>query len=112
MRRNDTDINVLSDKLEAFIGKLALYIRKLGVKTLDVFSRLKNFVEQNSVETSDTEIDRLSKVSWLICNPGFLSIFQTHYVINTNGLRIHSMLIRPRSTTFLLMNKKTILTYI
>jgi hypothetical protein len=42
--------------VKAFIGKLGLWVRKLEVINLDVFPRLKNFVEENTVETGDTRI--------------------------------------------------------
>jgi hypothetical protein len=57
MQVNDTNI-VVTDKVKAFIGKLSLWVRKLGGKSLDMFSRLKGFVEENSLETFDTGIDQ------------------------------------------------------
>jgi hypothetical protein len=39
--------------------------RKLERKSLDILSRLKNFVEEISVETSDTEIDQCIKDHFL-----------------------------------------------
>jgi hypothetical protein len=48
----------VTDKVEALIGKLDLWVRKLEGKSLDMFSRLKYFVEENSVETSDTGTDQ------------------------------------------------------
>jgi hypothetical protein len=46
----------VTDKVKAFIWKLGLWVRKLKGKSLDMFSCLKDFVEENCVETSDTEI--------------------------------------------------------
>jgi hypothetical protein len=40
-----------------------------------MFYRLKDFVEENSVETSDTGTISISKIIWLICNPGFSKYF-------------------------------------
>jgi hypothetical protein len=40
--------------VKAFIGKLGMWIRKIEEKNLDIFSRLKDFVEENSVEKTDT----------------------------------------------------------
>jgi hypothetical protein len=57
MQGNDTNI-VVTDKVKAFIGKLSLWVRKLEEISLDMFSLLKYFVEQNNVETSDTETDQ------------------------------------------------------
>jgi hypothetical protein len=61
MQGNDTNITVVTDKVEAFFGKLGLWVRKLGGKSLDIFSRLKYFGEENSVETSDVGIDQCIK---------------------------------------------------
>jgi ribosomal protein S3 len=58
MQRNDANIIVVTDKVKAFIGKLGSWVRKLEAKSLDMFSRSKNSVEENSVETTDTRIDQ------------------------------------------------------
>jgi hypothetical protein len=46
------------DKVKAFIGKLGFWVRKLERNSLDKFSRLKDFVEKSSVESSATGIDQ------------------------------------------------------
>jgi hypothetical protein len=74
MHENNANIAV-TDKAKTFIGKLGLCVRKLDGKSLDTLSRLTDFVEENSVETSVTGIDQCIK-DHLICCPGFLSIFQ------------------------------------
>jgi hypothetical protein len=61
MQGNDTNIIAVTDKVKAFIGKLGLWVRKLEEKSLGVLSRLKDFVEENSVQTSDTGIDQCIK---------------------------------------------------
>jgi hypothetical protein len=43
MQRNDTNIIVVADKVEAFVVKLGLWDRKLGGKCLDMFPCLKYF---------------------------------------------------------------------
>jgi hypothetical protein len=50
MQRNNANI-VVTDKVKAFI-----YFRKLKGKSLDTLSCLKDFVEENILETSDTGI--------------------------------------------------------
>jgi hypothetical protein len=55
MQGDNTNIIAVTDKAKAFIGKLGLWVRKLEGKSLDTFSCLKDFVEENSVETSDTD---------------------------------------------------------
>jgi hypothetical protein len=47
----------VADKVKAFIGKLDLWVRKLERNSLDIFSRSKDFVKENIVETNETEID-------------------------------------------------------
>jgi hypothetical protein len=63
MHGNDGNIILVTDKLKAFVGKSGLWVRKLEGDILDMFSRLKDFVEENSVETSATEIDSLYRRS-------------------------------------------------
>jgi hypothetical protein len=70
------------------------------------FSRLKDFVEEISVRTSNTGIDHCIKDHMVNLQFRFSEYFA---VINTNGSQIHSMLVYPRIMTFLL-KKKTILT--
>jgi hypothetical protein len=48
MQGNDTNIIVVTDKMKTFIGKLGLWVRKLEGKSLDMFPRLKNFVEEKN----------------------------------------------------------------
>jgi hypothetical protein len=47
--------------VKALIGKLGLWVRKLKGKSLDIFSHLKDFVEEKSVETNDAGIDQCIK---------------------------------------------------
>jgi hypothetical protein len=46
----------------AFTAKWGLWVRKLDGKSVAIFSRLKNFVEENLVEPYDTLIDQFIKV--------------------------------------------------
>jgi hypothetical protein len=52
MQWNDTNIIVV----KAFIGKLCLRVRKLEGVSLDICSRMMDFVDKNSVEIGDTAI--------------------------------------------------------
>jgi hypothetical protein len=54
MQENDTNTVAATSKVKAFIGKLDLWVRKLGQKCLNMFSCLKDFVEESSMEASDT----------------------------------------------------------
>jgi hypothetical protein len=56
MQVNDTNNIVVTYKLKAFIVKLGLWVRKRERKSLEMFSRLKHFMEENSVEKSDVGI--------------------------------------------------------
>jgi hypothetical protein len=51
----------VTDKVEAFIGKLFLWVRKLEGKSLEICSCLKDFVDENSMEISGTRIDQCIK---------------------------------------------------
>jgi hypothetical protein len=47
MQRNDTNMIVLTDKVTAFIAKLGLWVRNLEGRILDMFSLLKDLLEEN-----------------------------------------------------------------
>jgi hypothetical protein len=76
MQGNNNDIIVVTDKEKTFIGKLSFWARKTEGKILNMFSRFKDFVDGNSVKQLKLEFISVSKIIWLICSPGFLSIFQ------------------------------------
>jgi hypothetical protein len=99
----------VAENLEEFIW-IGLWVSKLERKSLDMFSPLKDFVEEYSVETSDTGIDQCVEDHLVNLQSRFLGVFQKQEVINTNGSRIHSMLNHPKMATFLLKKKKTTLT--
>jgi hypothetical protein len=61
MHGKDTNDIAVTEKVKAFIGKLGSWNRKLQGKSLDIFSRSKDFVEEKSVGTSDTGIDQCIK---------------------------------------------------
>jgi hypothetical protein len=50
MQTNETNIVVVTDKLNAFIGLSDMRVRKIEGTSLDIFSDLKDFVEENSRE--------------------------------------------------------------
>jgi hypothetical protein len=45
MQGNDINTIVVTDKVEEFIGKVGLWVTNIERKSLDIFPRLKNFVE-------------------------------------------------------------------
>jgi hypothetical protein len=45
MQGNDINIIVVTDKVKVFIGKLDSCVKKLEKKSLEIFSRLKDFVD-------------------------------------------------------------------
>jgi hypothetical protein len=61
MQGNDTNMIVMTDKAKAFVWKVGLWVIKIEGESLDKFSRLKNFVEENSVEANDTGNDQCIK---------------------------------------------------
>jgi hypothetical protein len=50
--------------------------QKTRRENLDMCFCLKGFVEENDVEKVTLEFISVSKLAWLIWNPGVLSIFQ------------------------------------
>jgi hypothetical protein len=68
MQRNNTNNIVVTNEVKVFIGKLGLWVRKLEAKSLYMFSRLKDFMGRKQVTL---ELISVSKISWLICSPGF-----------------------------------------
>jgi hypothetical protein len=51
----------VTDRVKIFIGKLSLWVRKLRGKCLKILSHMKDFMEENTVERSDTGIDQCIK---------------------------------------------------
>jgi hypothetical protein len=64
MQGNHTRIIVVTDTV-------GLVVRKLEGNSLDMFSRLKDSVEESIVETSDQELFSGSRITCLICSPVF-----------------------------------------
>jgi hypothetical protein len=48
----------VTEKVKAFIGKFRAVSQKTIKKNLEIFSRLKDFVEENNLEISGTGIDQ------------------------------------------------------
>jgi hypothetical protein len=77
MQGNDAYILLVTDKVNAFVRKISLWIGKLEENSLDAFSHLKDFVEENSIaEISESGIEQCIKTTWFLCSPGFLNISQ------------------------------------
>jgi hypothetical protein len=51
----------VTDEVEASIGKLGLWVRKLEDENVDILPHLEDIVEGNSVKTSDTRTDQYHK---------------------------------------------------
>jgi hypothetical protein len=56
MHGNDTIIVIVTNEVKAFDGKLGLWVSIVEGKSLEIFSRLKDFVEENSVESVTLEL--------------------------------------------------------
>jgi hypothetical protein len=54
----DTNILVVSDKANAFVRKIGLWISKIEERNLDMFPKLNDFIEDNNMEISETGIER------------------------------------------------------
>jgi hypothetical protein len=61
MQGNDTNIITVTDKLKTFTGKLGLWARKLERK--------------QCAKQVTLELISVSKITWLICSPGFCKYF-------------------------------------
>jgi hypothetical protein len=61
MQGNNTNTVVVTDNVMAFIGKSGLWVRKLEGTSFDMFSSLKDSVEERNVETSNSRIDQCIK---------------------------------------------------
>jgi hypothetical protein len=57
MLGNNTNMILVAENVKEFIWKLGLWVRKLEGKSLDMFPHLKDSVEENNVETTDTGND-------------------------------------------------------
>jgi hypothetical protein len=100
----------VTDSVKAFIGKLGLSVRKLEGTSSDVFPRLKNFVEENRVEKSDTRIDQCIKSHLVNLQARVFKYFpeavSDRYKLITDPFHADS----TQNYDFSLLKKKTILT--
>jgi hypothetical protein len=58
MQGYDTNILVVSDKVNAFVRKIGLWISKIEERNLDMFPKLNAFIEDNNMEISETGVER------------------------------------------------------
>jgi hypothetical protein len=58
MQGYDTNILVLSDKVNAFVRKIGLWISKIEERNLDMFPKFNVFIEDNNMEISKIGIER------------------------------------------------------
>jgi hypothetical protein len=66
----------VTDKVKTFIGKLGFWVRKIEWKILNMFPCFKNFVEENSVQVSDTGIYQCIKDQLVNLQARFSKYFQ------------------------------------
>jgi hypothetical protein len=76
MQGNDTLMIAVTAKVKAFTGKLGLWVRNLEGKSLNMFSCLKGYGQENGVETSYTVIDRCIKNHLVNLQSRFSKCFQ------------------------------------
>jgi uncharacterized protein (UPF0335 family) len=67
MQGDNTSVIVVTAEIEAIIGK----VRKLEWKNFDIFSHLKDFMEENRVGTNNTRTGQCIKDQPLILLPDF-----------------------------------------
>jgi hypothetical protein len=58
MQGYDTNILVVSDKVNAFVRKMGLWISKIEERNLHMFPKLNTFIEDNNMEISKTGIEQ------------------------------------------------------
>jgi hypothetical protein len=58
MQGCDTNILVVSDKVNVFVRKMSLWISKIEERNLNMFSESNAFTEDNNMEISETGIER------------------------------------------------------
>jgi hypothetical protein len=58
MQGYDTNILVVSDKVNAFVRKICLWISKIEERNLDMFPKLDAFIEDNNMGISETGIEQ------------------------------------------------------
>jgi hypothetical protein len=75
MKENDTNIIIVTES-EGIYWEVGLMGQITRRKYLEIFSRFKNFVEENRAEKMTLELISVSKMTWLICSRDFLCIFQ------------------------------------
>jgi hypothetical protein len=58
MQGYDTNVLVVSDKVNAFVRKIGLWVSKIEEGNLDTFPKLNAFIEDDNMEISETGIER------------------------------------------------------
>jgi hypothetical protein len=76
MRGNDSNIIIVTEELKAFVGKFGLWVRKLERQSFYMITCLKDFVEENSMVTNNTDIDQCVEDHLANLQSSFLSIIQ------------------------------------
>jgi hypothetical protein len=112
MQENDTNIIIVTEKVKAFVGKLGLWVRKLEAESLEIFSQLKDFVEENSVEKSDTGIVQCIKDHLVNLQSRFPKYFPEAVSDKYKWIMDPFPADSPQNYDFSLLKKETILTYI
>jgi hypothetical protein len=66
MQGNDTNIIVVTVEVKEFWLSFACGSENVGGKSLDMFSRFKDFMEENSFETVALKLTSVSDIAWLM----------------------------------------------
>jgi hypothetical protein len=75
MQGYDTKILVVSDKVNAFVRKIGLWISKIEERNLVMFPKLNAFIEDNNMEISETGIERCIREHFINLQSSFSTYF-------------------------------------
>jgi hypothetical protein len=90
MQGYDANILVVSDKVNAFVREIGLWISKIEERDLEMFPKLNAFIEDNNMEISETGIERCIREHLINLQSNFSKYFPEK-MTNTAGLEILSM---------------------
>jgi hypothetical protein len=75
MQGYDTNILLVSDKVNAFVRKISLWISKIEERNLDMFPKLNAFIEDNNMEISETGIEWCVREHLINLQSSFSKVF-------------------------------------
>jgi hypothetical protein len=107
MQGYDTNILIVSDKVNAFVRKLGLWISKIEKRNLDMFPKLNAFIEDNNMEISEIGKEQCIREHLINLQSSFSKYFPEKMNDKYSWIRDLSMNFHLQTTTFLSKRKKT-----